>query len=96
MKNFILLFLGAIGFACCSHEFGTYGNQLDPTTLADKDPSEVTKEDIQANTANIFGSIDPNQDWNLINKGTISVFADAPPLRHCKGTTADGIPIPER
>ncbi len=61
----------------CSHEIGNYGNQIDVEALKDKDPSEVTKEDIQANVANIFGSIDPNQDWNLITSGTVTITADA-------------------
>jgi len=78
MRRLLLLSLVTSVFVSCSHDFGTYGSQIDPSTLKDKDPNEVTKEDIQANVANIFGAIDPNQDWNLINKGTISVFADAP------------------
>lgn len=63
----------------CSHDFGNFGNQpINVENLKDKDPNEVTKEDIQASVANIFGSVDPNHDWNLVNKGTISVTADAP------------------
>ena len=78
MRRLLLLSLVTSVFVSCSHDFGTYGSQIDPSTLKDKDPNEVTKEDIQANVANIFGAIDPNQDWNLINEGSISIFADAP------------------
>ena len=78
MRRLFLLSIMASVFVSCSHDFGTYGSQIDPSTLKDKDPNEVTKEDIQANVANILGSIDPNQDWNLINAGSISIFADAP------------------
>jgi hypothetical protein len=37
----------------------------------------VTKEDIQANVASIFGTIDPEQDWNLVNQGSVTITADA-------------------
>lgn len=68
-----------MAFISCSHDFGNFGNQpINVENLKDKNPNEVTKEDIQANMSNIFGSIDPNQDWNLVNQGTISVIADAP------------------
>ena len=75
-KNF---FLATILLACfgCSHEIGNYGNEINVEALKDKDPSEVTKEDIQANVANIFGAVDPNQDWNLITSGTVTITADA-------------------
>ena len=77
MRRLLLLSLVASVFVSCSHDFGTYGSQIDPSTLKDKDPNEVTKEDIQANVANIFGAIDPEQDWNMVTSGTINVTADA-------------------
>ena len=77
MRKLLLLTFSVSLFASCSHEFGTYGNQIDTTALQDKDPNEVTKEDIQANVANIFGAIDPEQDWNMVTSGTVNVTADA-------------------
>lgn len=77
MRRLLLLSLVTSVFVSCSHDFGTYGSQIDPSTLKDKDPNEVTKEDIQANVANIFGAIDPEQDWNMVTSGTINVTADA-------------------
>jgi hypothetical protein len=78
MKKLVLLSIAAITFVSCTHDFGNYGEAyIDPSTLQDKDPNEVTKEDIQANVAAIFGTIDPEQDWNLINNGTVTITADA-------------------
>lgn len=77
MRRLLLLSLVTSVFVSCSHDFGTYGSQIDPSTLKDKDPNEVTKEDIQANVANIFGAIDPEQDWNMVTSGTVNVTADA-------------------
>lgn len=77
MRKLLLLSLVASVFVSCSHDFGTYGSQIDPSTLKDKDPNEVTKEDVQANVANIFGAIDPEQDWNMVTSGTVNVTADA-------------------
>ncbi len=77
MRRLLLLSFVASVFVSCSHDFGTYGSQIDPSTLKDKDPNEVTKEDIQANVANIFGAIDPEQDWNMVTSGTVNVTADA-------------------
>ena len=79
MKKLVLLSIAAITFVSCTHDFGNYGEAyIDPSTLQDKDPNEVTKEDIQANVASIFGTIDPEQDWNLITSGTVSISANAP------------------
>ena len=77
MRRLFLLSIMASVFVSCSHDFGTYGSQIDPSTLKDKDPNEVTKEDIQANVANIFGAIDPEQDWNMVTSGSVNVTADA-------------------
>ncbi len=77
MRKLLLISLVASAFVSCSHDFGTYGSQIDPSTLKDKDPNEVTKEDIQANVANIFGAIDPEQDWNMVTSGSVNVTADA-------------------
>lgn len=77
MKKLFVLSIAALAFVGCSHDFGNY-SYVDVNTLPDKDPSEVTEEDIQANVASIFGTIDPNQDWSLINSGSIEVIANAP------------------
>lgn len=79
MKKFVLLSVAAIACVSCTHDFGNYGEAyIDTSTLQDKDPNEVSKEDIQANVANIFGTIDPEQDWNLISSGSVTITADAP------------------
>ena len=65
-------------FGGCTHDFSHYETPIDVSSLPDKDPNAVTKEDIQANVASIFGNIDPEQDWNLVNEGSITILADAP------------------
>lgn len=42
------------------------------------DFDEARQEAIRQNAANIFGEIDPNQDWNSSISGTVSITADAP------------------
>ena len=79
MKKFIVLSIAAFSFVGCSHDMGNYNESyIDVSKLQDKDPNEVTQEDIQANVASIFGTIDPNQDWNLLTTGTVSIKANAP------------------
>lgn len=78
MKKLVFLSIATIALVSCTHDFGYNDSYIDPSTLQDKDPSEVTQEDVQANVASIFGTIDPNQDWNLLSKGSVSVTADAP------------------
>ena len=73
MKKLVFLFLVVSTFVSCSHDFPTY----DPAAMQDKDASDVTIDDIKANVAKIFGSIDPNHDWNLISKGSVTIKADA-------------------
>ena len=77
MRNFVILSLATLAFVGCQHDLSNYSQPIDVEALKEKNPNEVTKEDIKANVANIFGSIDPNQDWNLINSGTIKITADA-------------------
>lgn len=64
-------------FGGCTHDFSHYETPIDVSSLPDKDPNAVTKEDIQANVASIFGTIDPEQDWNLVNQGSVTITADA-------------------
>ena len=79
MKKLIVLSIAAVSFVGCSHDMGNYNEAyIDVSKLQDKDPNEVTKEDIQANVSSIFGTIDPNQDWNLLSQGSVSITADAP------------------
>ena len=78
MKKIFLLSLTAMVFGGCTHDFSHYETPIDVSSLPDKDPNAVTKEDIQANVASIFGTIDPEQDWNLIKSGTVTITADAP------------------
>lgn len=78
MKKIILLSLTAMLFGGCTHDFSNYETPIDVSSLQDKDPNAVTKEDIQANVASIFGNIDPEQDWNLLTTGTVSIKANAP------------------
>ena len=42
------------------------------------DFEEAHQEAIRQNAENIFGKIDPNQDWNSSVSGTITITADAP------------------
>lgn len=77
MKKIILLSLTAMVFGGCTHDFSHYETPIDVSSLPDKDPNAVTKEDIQANVASIFGTIDPEQDWNLVNEGSVTITADA-------------------
>ena len=77
MRKLLLLTFSVSLFASCSHDFGNYGTYVDVDALKDKNPNEVTQEDIQANVASIFGTIDPNQDWSLINSSEIKINADA-------------------
>ena len=78
MKKIFLLSLTAMVFGGCTHDFSHYEAPIDVSSLPDKDPNAVTKEDIQANVASIFGNIDPEQDWNLLTTGTVSIKANAP------------------
>ena len=77
MKKIVLLSLTAMVFGGCTHDFSHYEAPIDVSSLPDKDPNAVTKEDIQANVASIFGTIDPEQDWNLVNEGSVTITADA-------------------
>ena len=77
MKKLVILSVAAISLLICTHDFSNYGTYVDPSTLQDKDPSEVTQEDIQANVASIFGTIDPEQDWNMVKSGEVTITADA-------------------
>lgn len=63
MKKIIFLTtIGALAFASCGHDFDS------------SNYDEVAKN----NAENIFGLIDPRQDWNMISSGSITVTADAP------------------
>ena len=65
MRNLVILSLATLAFVGCQHDLSNYSQQINIEDLKNKASNEVTKEDIHANVANIFGSIDPNQDWNL-------------------------------
>ena len=41
-------------------------------------PNLPSKEEIRKNNESIFGTIDPNQDWNMFSSGSITILADAP------------------
>ena len=41
-------------------------------------PNLPSKEEIRKNNESIFGTIDPNQDWNMFSSGSITIIADAP------------------
>jgi len=61
-KLFILTILGSLALSSCS--------DLD----LDGAQAQQTKE----NAEEVFGIIDPNQDWSCINTGSVSITADAP------------------
>lgn len=53
------------------------------------DPTQEIKE----NAENIFGLIDPNQDWRTTTSGTVTVTANAPPVGYHKGSDSDWISV---
>ncbi|MBQ8155644.1 MAG: DUF4842 domain-containing protein [Prevotella sp.] len=61
-KLFILTILGSLALSSCS-DFDFDGAQA---------------QQIKENAEEIFGIIDPNQDWRCIESGSITVTADAP------------------
>ena len=67
-KIFLLTTIGALALTSCTHDFGDYDGSI----------NKPTKEEINKNIAEIFGSIDPNQDWHMFSEGSITIFADAP------------------
>jgi len=78
MKKSILPALIILTLGSCSHNYGDYGESyINVEELKNKTAEEITKEDIQANVASIFGATDPNQDWKLLSTGTIKITADA-------------------
>lgn len=51
------------------------------TTIPDYgevNPNLPSEEEIRKNNEDIFGTIDPNQDWNMFSEGSITILADAP------------------
>lgn len=67
-KIFLLTTIGALALTSCTHDFGDYDGSI----------NKPSKEEINKNIAEIFGSIDPNQDWHMFSEGSITIFADAP------------------
>lgn len=61
-KLFFIAAIGVLTFTSCGHNFDTISYD------------EVARE----NAENIFGLIDPKQDWNMISSGSITITADAP------------------
>lgn len=68
MKKLYFLAISVLALASCSHDLGDYDESI----------RKPTKEEINKNIAEIFGSIDPNQDWNVHSCGTVSITANAP------------------
>ena len=68
MKKLYFLAISVLALASCSHDLGDYDESI----------RKPTKEEINKNIAEIFGSIDPNQDWNVHSSGTVSITANAP------------------
>lgn len=67
-KIFLLTTISALALTSCTHDFGDYDGSI----------NKPSKEEINKNIAEIFGSIDPNQDWHMFSEGSITIFADAP------------------
>ena len=59
-KIFLLTTIGALALTSCTHDFGDYDGSI----------NKPTKEEINKNIAEIFGSIDPNQDWHMFSEGS--------------------------
>ena len=60
-KLFILTILGSLALSSCS----------------DLDLDGAQAQQIKENAEELFGIIDPNQDWSNVSSGTVSVTADA-------------------
>ena len=65
MKKFVYLGFTLVMVSCGMEEVDLYDQNL------------IDKEAAYANADKIFGSIDPNQDWNCIVSGSVTVTADA-------------------
>lgn len=68
MKKLYFLAISVLALASCSHDLGDYDESI----------RKPTKEEINKNIAEIFGSVDPNHDWNVHSTGTVSITANAP------------------
>lgn len=66
MKKIAFLFFAGLVLASCSE----HSDNVDYNVPLDK-------ATINANAEKFFGTIDPNQDWSSIKKGTVSITADA-------------------
>lgn len=70
MKKFLFMLLGATAIVSC--------NKFDLNYDEARQAEEAKEaQEIKENAAKIFGEIDPRQDWNSINSGTVSVTANA-------------------
>ncbi len=67
MKNRFFLVLGALIITGCHND-----NLFDEQAVQDKE-----NQAIYDNAAQIFGTIDPNQDWNGVTTGSVTITADA-------------------
>ena len=66
-KNALLVLMAAVAFAGCSK----YADMFD---------EYMEEQEVQGTTDNgtkVFGTIDPDQDWNSINSGSITITANA-------------------
>lgn len=66
-KKLLFMLLATFVIASCN-KF-----DIDTSQTINKDAQEISD-----NAKTILGNIDPNQDWNSINSGSITVSADAP------------------
>lgn len=41
-------------------------------------PNRPSEEEVRKNNETIFGTIDPNQDWNMFSSGSVTILANAP------------------
>ena len=67
-KKILFMLMGVVAFASC--------NKLDLNGEGIPQQAQEAQE-IKNNAKEIFGDIDPNQNWNSINSGKVSVTADA-------------------
>lgn len=75
MKNCLLGIVCAIVLFSCKSPYEEFQKAVEQQ--AKEEVANTTQDDIDANVAKIFGSIDPAHTWNSISHGTVTIVVDA-------------------